>query len=77
MIPDPLVLEMAAARRRKNLTQADVAEALGTSRTTVTNWEIGTASPRLEDFLRWAAVVDMIILAVPRSAVEQQTQRVD
>ena len=71
----PLIQEMIAARRRARRTQADVAEAMGvgTSRTTVTNWESGLASPRLEDFMRWSSAVGLVVLVVPRADVTEQT----
>ncbi len=35
------------ARKRRNLTQKEVAEKLGTSRVTVARWECGASNPRL------------------------------
>lgn len=69
----PLILEMIAARRALGLTQADVAKVLGTSRTTVTNWENDEAQPRLQDFLKWAAAVERVVVLVPRSSIPGHT----
>lgn len=73
MNPGPQIVELIAARRRAELTQADVASSLGVSRTSVTNWESGTATPRLETFLRWAAAVGLVVLLVPRASITEQT----
>ena len=35
------------ARKRRNLTQKEVAEKLGTSRVTVARWECGFTNPKL------------------------------
>ena len=34
-------------RRKRNLSQSDIAEALGVSRQTVSNWEVGRSIPSL------------------------------
>ena len=41
----PLGAAIARARHRKRLTQGDLAQLLGVSRTTVSNWESGTHYP--------------------------------
>lgn len=73
MDPSPLILELVAARRRLELTQADIAASLGVSRTTVTNWESGLASPRLEDFVRYSVAVGLVVLVVPRALITDLT----
>lgn len=51
-LPDPAT--RGAIRKRANVTQRQLAEALGVTRVTVARWEIGTRSPRgelLDDYL--------------------------
>lgn len=51
-LPDPAT--RGSIRRRANLTQRQLAEALGVTRVTVARWEIGTRTPRgdlLDDYL--------------------------
>ena len=46
------------ARRKRNLTQREVAETLGTSRVTVARWECGVNNPRLDTVRELAKLYD-------------------
>lgn len=47
---------LAAMRKSKDMTQEDVAEALGTVPITVSRWERGATSPGLDDVTNYAYV---------------------
>ena len=46
------------ARRKRNLTQKEVAERLGTSRVTVARWECGFNNPKLATVKKLAKLYD-------------------
>ena len=46
------------ARIKRNLTQKEVAETLGTSRVTVARWECGANNPRLDTVRELAKLYD-------------------
>ena len=46
------------ARIKRNLTQKEVAETLGTSRVTVARWECGVNNPRLDTVRELAKLYD-------------------
>lgn len=48
---------LCLARDRRNLTQVEVAEALGTKQSCVSEWETGEVVARLSSYLRLAEVV--------------------
>lgn len=50
-------------RRSAGLTQADVAQALGVNRVTVTRWETGVQRPHGELRDRWADLLNEIAAA--------------
>jgi len=47
---------LTRARKASGKTQAELAKALGRSRTAVTNWELGKALPELPVFVEWCKV---------------------
>ena len=54
-------LNLAALRKRKGLTQAELAVAIGVSTSAVGNWEAGLRRPRYETLLRLASVLGVTI----------------
>ena len=54
-------LNLAALRKRKGLTQAELAAAVGVSTSAVGNWEAGLRRPRYESLLRLASVLGVTI----------------
>ena len=54
-------LNLAALRKRKGLTQAELAVAIGVSTSAVGNWEAGLRRPRYESLLRLASVLGVTI----------------
>ncbi len=56
-----LVREYAYLRKIKGLTQAEVAERAGISRTNVTRFESGEYNPTLEMLVKLAAAMDLDI----------------
>ena len=52
-----LTRELIAARTQAGLTQADVAERMGTTQSTVARLEGGTAAPSLRSLQRYAQAV--------------------
>ena len=62
---EDLGLSIKTARLSKKLTQEEVAERLGVSVTTVSNWETGLNSPSLPEA---AAMADMLGISIDRLA---------
>lgn len=56
-----LVRQYAYARKMKGLTQAEVAERAGISRTNISRFESGTYNPTLEMLVKLAAAMDLNI----------------
>ena len=54
-------LNLAALRKKKGLTQAELAAAVGVSTSAVGNWEAGLRRPRYDTLLRLASVLDVTI----------------
>ena len=54
-------LNLAALRKQKGLTQAELAAAIGVSTSAVGNWEAGLRRPRYESLLRLARVLGVTI----------------
>ncbi len=46
------------ARKKRNLTQREVAKELGTSRVTVARWECGVNNPKLDTVRKLAKLYD-------------------
>ena len=59
----PLVLRLVKARKEAGLTQTDVAEAMGVSQVTVSEFErcVGKDGPRIATIQRYARAVEMRI----------------
>lgn len=53
------------ARRFAGLSQLDVARAMGTTQSAVSEWETGVVSPRLSRLLRYAAVIGVELRVSP------------
>ncbi len=51
-----LAKRLRAARLLADMEQADIATAIGVSRSTVSGWEQGRTEPGASYFVRWAAV---------------------
>ena len=62
---EDLGLSIKTARLSKKLTQEEVAEKLGVSVTTVSNWETGINNPSLP---KAAAMADMLGVSIDRLA---------
>ncbi|MCB1454388.1 MAG: helix-turn-helix transcriptional regulator [Rhizobiaceae bacterium] len=58
------VPSLAAIRREKNFTQASLADALGVTSVTVSNWEAGRSSPPLKTLNAIAAVLGVTVSAL-------------
>ncbi|MCP3764814.1 helix-turn-helix transcriptional regulator [Domibacillus sp. A3M-37] len=50
-------LNLARARKEKGLTQEELAEKLGYSKATVSNWENGYSTPQLTDAFKVASIL--------------------
>ncbi len=60
---NPLLLALRAERIRQNLTVRELAIDIGIDYgTMVTNWEMGLAKPRLENFVAWAGALGMDVV---------------
>ena len=51
--------QIAEARRRKNLTQEQLAQLMQVTRQTVSRWEAGTAYPEMEKIVRLADILEV------------------
>ena len=54
-------VNIAALRKKRGLTQAELAAAVGVSTSAVGNWEAGLRRPRYETLLRLASVLGVTI----------------
>ena len=52
-------ISMRAARTNAGLSQAEVAEKIGVSRVTITNWENGKFVPRADQFYKFCEVCNI------------------
>ena len=57
MISDKLL----ALRKRKGMSQQEVADAIGVTRQTVSNWELGQGSPALDKAAELARLYDVTL----------------
>jgi HTH-type transcriptional regulator/antitoxin HipB len=64
-----LVKELADARRRKGLSQKDLAGRLGIPQSHVSNIERGKTDLRLSSFIDFARAVDLDVVLVPRKSL--------
>lgn len=53
-----LMVELIAARKGRNLTQQDVADIIGVTRTAVTHFERYDADPKMSTIIRYAMAVE-------------------
>jgi transcriptional regulator with XRE-family HTH domain len=67
----PVVVALAQLRRKRKLTQRDVAEGIGTIQSAVSEWETGTVSPSLASVQRYADLVDADIQLVAKTTTDQ------
>jgi transcriptional regulator with XRE-family HTH domain len=67
-----LAVQVAAGRRRRGLTQAELAELCGTTQSAVARLERGTRPPRLDTLLRIANALDceLDVRLRPRTRME-------
>ncbi len=56
-----LVDRLRKSRLLADIDQASIAEALGVSRNTVSNWETGRSEPSATYFIRWAQVTGVTL----------------
>ena len=63
--PYPLVQELAAARKKQAITQADLAHQAGLSRMTVQRLESNGLDPRLSTLQEMAKVLDHELVLIP------------
>ncbi|WP_336625574.1 MULTISPECIES: helix-turn-helix domain-containing protein [unclassified Microbacterium] len=52
---------LRASRALTGMEQAEVAEALGIARNTVSNWETGRSEPTATAFVRWARLTGVTL----------------
>lgn len=58
-------------RRRKGLSQQQVADAIGVKRATISNWENGVSYPLFEDLIRLAKSLDTDITTLVSPALAE------
>lgn len=63
--------KLAAARRRKNYTQEQLAERLQVTRQTVSRWESETAYPETEKLIRLAEILEISLDDLLRSGTDR------
>ena len=66
--PDPLIATLAQARKRLQMTQAELATQAGLSRMTVQRLESNGLDPRLSTVHEMARVLGYELLAIPQAA---------
>ena len=64
---DTLYRQIAAARKRAGLTQAELSEKIGIAQGDISNIERGKVDPRLSTLIRIAMVLNLDLFAVPRA----------
>lgn len=62
----PIIAELTVHRMAAGHTQAEIAELLAVSQSTVTTWETGTRTPRVEHLAAYADVFGFDIALVER-----------
>jgi transcriptional regulator with XRE-family HTH domain len=62
---DPVVAALRMHRVARGLTQAQVAAAVGSSRSSVALWETGQSDPPLRKVRAYAAAVGLVLVPVP------------
>lgn len=60
----PIVAQLVAARRKRRLTQRQVAAAIGVSVTSLSRWEHGSTDPLLSHVAAWAWAVGVTNLVI-------------
>lgn len=76
MVPLKLQHTLVAYRQQQHLTQSDLAEALYTSRQTISNWETGKTYPDIQSLVRLASLYHVTVndlVQADLSAVQTQT----
>lgn len=75
----PLARKLLKLRRRKGLSQQQVADLLGVSRQTISNWECGQGAPALDKALELARIYEISLDDLVCDSVEVATapQRVE
>ena len=63
---DPLVEGIMLRRRERGISQTDVAEAMGTTQSHVSELESGLLDPRLSTLRKYAEVVGVDLLGMQR-----------
>jgi transcriptional regulator with XRE-family HTH domain len=53
----PVIAQLVQARKDQNLSQEELAEAIGTSQSAVSCWESGKRRPSFASAARWAEVL--------------------
>ena len=68
--PGPLLKMLAGLRRANRLTQQDVATAMGTSQSAVSDLESGNAEPRLSTLARYAKACGVELRVTVQATVD-------
>ncbi len=63
---ETLLKQIAVARKRAGLTQAELSERTGIAQGDISNIEKGNVDPRLSTLIRIAMVLNLDLFAVPR-----------
>jgi transcriptional regulator with XRE-family HTH domain len=58
-----VVRQLVAERQRRGMSQTELAELLDTRRSHVSELESGVVSPTLHTLLRWAELLDQVVVA--------------
>ncbi len=69
-------IQIAEARRRKNLTQEQLAELMEVTRQTVSRWEAGASYPEMEKIVRLADILEVSCDDLLRPDASSRDQRV-
>jgi transcriptional regulator with XRE-family HTH domain len=72
MLSEQILMRLREAREKANMTQADVANVIGMTRSTIAMWETGRAPITLESLIKLARIYDVRLgwLVAPADAVE-------
>lgn len=73
---DPLIKELRRIRASRGISQAQIAEKIGTNRETVCGWENGASSPSLHWLRRWVQALGLTITLSAIPEVEAPTRAV-
>ena len=55
------MINLMLVRKKKKMTQVDLAKRLGVTRGTIANWESGTSNPSIEILLELSRIFDVSV----------------